>query len=428
MIQKAIQFIEDIVKTNLFRHILTVFVWDNIAKALGIVVTIILIRVLSKEDYALYTFFWASAMFFVGLISNGIDMAYVRFAAEEYSATKRMPHDIYLFSIILCLSIFIVLSPMVLNYREELSLLMFKNSLYDKPLFLGFIAAVGLFLTGMISRYYQVQERYKKAGVFIALEKVMFFLLILLIFFLWELNFLRVVLLRIILLSSLALFFIIMILKDVLSNSELNLNFGRFYAFIRASFWLILYFVTQSFFSYMDIFMISRLTTPEDLANYGVAYKYFSLLLLLYPTLKTVLKVRTSKIDMVESIDKQRQFLKRWLKTSSIFFVPGAVVIVLVADVIMNLLNGPRYAASIMPFKLLVLTAMLYYIFSANIDIFRAKKRYFQLFCFGLGAVIMNFILNLKLIPIYGISGAAFATLLSELIFEGSATIYILYR
>jgi len=420
-------FIGGITKTTLFRHLWTVFIWDNVAKVLGIIVTVILIRGLSKEDYALYTFFWASAMFFVGLIANGIDMAYVRVAAEEYSSTKKMPHDISLFSILLCLAVFLALAPVVFNFSGELSWLMFKNRLYNRPLLLGFVAAIGLFLIGMVSRYYQVQERFKEAGVLIAFERILFFLLIVTIFFLWEIDFLKVVLLRITLLLSLATFFIIKISKDVFLSKELNLDLDRFCSFIRVSFWLILYFVTQSFFSYMDIFMISRLATPEDLANYGVAYKYFSFLLLMYPSIKTVLKVRTSKIDMVEDMERQKVFLKRWLKVSAVIFIPGAIVIIFVSDIIMNLLNGQRYSESILPFKFLVLTAMFYYIFSANIDMFRAQKRYFTLFCFGFGAVVTNFVLNLLLIPIYGISGAAFATLLSEFIFEGSAAFFILY-
>jgi O-antigen/teichoic acid export membrane protein len=178
----------------------------------------------------------------------------------------------------------------------------------------------------------------------------------------------------------------------------------------------------------MDIFMISRLMTQDDLANYGVAHRYFSILLLMYPSIKTVFKVRTSKMDMIENIEKQKQFLRKWLKTSSVVLIPGAIVLVFASDYLMNLLNGPKYTESILPFKFLILTAMVYYIFSAHMDIFRARKKYLLMFCFGLMAVTVNFILNLWLIPIYGISGAAFATLISDFIFEGTATIYILYN
>ena len=150
--------IENILKSNLFKHISTVFLWDNLAKFIGIITTLILIRILPKEDYALYTFFWAAAMFFVGFVSSGIDMAYVRFAAEEYSVKKKMPNDIFVFSIILCFSIFMILSPAVLIFCKQLSLWMFKSSLYSKAIFLGFIAAIGLFFFVMASRYYPVQE------------------------------------------------------------------------------------------------------------------------------------------------------------------------------------------------------------------------------------------------------------------------------
>ena len=94
MTQKIAHSIKSILTSNLLKHISTVFLWDNIAKFFGIIATIILIRMLPKEDYALYTLFCAAATFFLGFVSSGIDMAYVRFAAEEYSITKKMPNHI----------------------------------------------------------------------------------------------------------------------------------------------------------------------------------------------------------------------------------------------------------------------------------------------------------------------------------------------
>jgi O-antigen/teichoic acid export membrane protein len=364
----------------------------------------------------------------MSFVSNGIDMAYVRFAAEEFSAKKKISTDIFVFSIVLCISIFIVLSPLVFYYSRELSALMFRKTLFEKPLLLGFIAAIGLFLIGMISRYYQVQERYKKAGVIISLEKILFFLAVVIVFLFWELSFLRVAILKITLLSLFSAIFIVLLFKNILFTERFNLHISRFYSFLKVSFWLILYFITLALFSQLDIFMISRLLTSNDLADYGVAFKYYGFLMLMFPSIKTVLKVRTAKIDMVESVEKQKAFYTKWMRTTMPFLIFTIVIIILSADYLMNLLNGPKYVKSIFPFKILAVSAMCSYFFSPNADIFRTMKKYFILFCFGFSALIINFFGNLWLIPVYNIKGAAVATLISHLFINGAATVYLLLR
>ena len=383
MSQNIGQYINSILKSNLFRHISIVFLWDNIAKFVGIVTTIILIRMLPKEDYAMYTFFWAAAMFFVGFVSDGIDMAYVRFAAEEYSIKRKMPNDIFVFSLLLCLSVFIVLFPLILTFNRQISSLMFKSTLYVRPIFLGFMAAVGLFFINMISRYYQVQEKYKKAGIIFNLQKVIFLLFLFVIIVLGKLNFLSIAIVQIAVISIFGVIFIAAILKNDLLKQKIILNSHRFVFFLNASFWLILYFVCLALFSQLDVFMISRLMTSDDLADYGVAFKYYGFLMLMFPAVKTVLKVRTSKIDIVQSIEKQKMFFRKWMKTMIIFSIPTIAIVILFSGYIMNLLNGEKYGASIAPFKILALSSMCSYIFSPNTDIFRAMKKYFILFCFG---------------------------------------------
>ena len=414
-------------KSKLLKHISIVFAWDNIAKFIGVVTTIICVRLLSKEDYAFYTLFLSASMFFVGVVSSGIDMAYVRFSAEEYSFKKKMPNDIFVFSLVFCFTIFIFLLPFVLVFNEKLSVLMFRNSSYGQAICLGFVSAMGLFLITMISRYYQVQEKYSLAGIFISLQKLLFFIGILFMFIVQQITFLTIAYLQIVVI----LFFgvgAVFVLRNDLLCEELCLNYTRFKNFFKASFWLIMYFLCLALFGQLDIFMISRLMTVDALAEYGVAVKYYGFLMLMFPSIKTVLKVRTSKIDMVESIEKQREFFKKWIKVSSFFLLPCIIVLFFLSDRVMTLLNGTEYIKSILPFKILSVSAMCSYVFSPSVDIFRAMRKYFLLFCFGVITLFANFFGNLVLIPIYGIIGAAFATFISYFIVNGLATIYVLFR
>ncbi len=423
-----IRQIKEILKTRLSKNILTVFVMDNIANAVGMLTTFILIRMLSKDDYALYTFFWAATVFFTGFMSSGIDMAYVRFAAEEYSVEKKMPRDIFLFSIILFLIVSLVVLTGIIIFKNQLALLLFKSGLYSGPIVLGCIASIGMFLTEIGTRYYQVQEKYGKAGILMNLQKFCFFFFVIILIAAGNVAYQKVAPARTLAITGFGILLIGIIAKNDLLKKELLLRFSRFMIFVRVSFWLILYCVSVALFSQLDVFMISRFMAVEDLAEYGVALRYYGVLMLMFPAIKTVLKVRTSQTDMVGNPERQRIFFKKWMKAvtpPALILLAGAV---LCSDFFMNLLNGPRYVASIFPFKVLAVSAVLSYVFSPNTDIFRAMNKYFLLFCFGMVGLIVNFFGNLVLIPHYGIAGAAMATLAAYLIVNGSATGYVLMK
>jgi len=416
------------IKTDLFKHISTVFLWDNIAKFIGIITTIILIRGLSQEDYALFTMFGASLALFIGFISGGIRTAYVRFAAEEYSRNKKMPNEIFIISTVLCFTIFLILSPIIILFNKSISQLLFNDNIYSIALYLGFMGAIGFFFIGIVSSYYQVQEKYHNSGFILSFQKLLFFLLLLMLIIFGSLNFLKVAIIQIVLFIVFGLFLFVQILKSELLKNKLNLLINHFAIFLKASSWLILYCICISIFSHLDVLMIGRLKTANDLANYGVAYKYYGMLILALPSIMTVLRVRNSKIDMIESIEKQKEFVKKWLRMSSKLAIPIILIILVASSFVMDFLNGPRYTASILPFKILAVSSVFSYIFAPNISIFISMKKYTILFYFGLTALIINFFGNLWLISLIGISGAALATLFSHLIVNGFSTAYVLLK
>jgi O-antigen/teichoic acid export membrane protein len=422
------KMLKSILNSSLFRNISTVFVWDNIVKIIGLVTTVILIRTLPKEDYALYTFFGAALAFFASIVSNGINTSYVRLAAEEYSAELKMSNDLFVFLIFFSLVGFSLLSPLAIFFSKELSQLMFRSALYDKALFWGFIGALALFLTDITSTYYQVQEKFKISGFVIAVQKLLFALFIIGLITFTKLNFINVAFTQIIVSSLCGLVLIILIIKNDLLKNKIVFLRSRFNKFVRVSVWIILYSLTLSLFSQLDIFMISRLKAPDDLANYGVAQKYYLMFLIMLPALKTVLRVRNAKIDMIASIENQKEFVKKWIKVSSVFAIPIVIITLIFSRPIMNLLNGPQYEASILPFNILTISAMFSYIFASNVSILMSMEKSHLLFCFGFAALIINYIGNLWLIPVWGIVGAAISNLFSHLLINGLSTCYVLLK
>jgi O-antigen/teichoic acid export membrane protein len=177
--------------------------------------------------------------------------------------------------------------------------------------------------------------------------------------------------------------------------------------------------------SQIGIFMVSQYMTADAVANYGVSLRYYYLILMLLPAIKTVLPIRLARADMIDDIAKQEMFIKKWMLWSGFAAVPCALTLVFLSAPVMNALNGPGYSSAIVPFRILAISAMLTYIFSANTDLFRAMNKFVLLFCFGFLALVVNFLSNYFLIPLYGTYGAAVSSLISFSIVSGLTTSYV---
>jgi O-antigen/teichoic acid export membrane protein len=229
-----------LVNNELYKHISTAFIWDSFAKLIEAVTAILLIRIFSKNDCALYAFFCAAGALFTGVISGGIHMTYIRISAEEYSRGKTMPKDILAFSFAGCLLIFILLAPAILYYRNELSTLIFRNCMYSTPLLLGFFFSLSPMLTTFVSRFYQVQDQYKTAGLIFAFNKLSFLaFLIILLLFIHSLNFIYVSVIQITLSLAFGSLLFLFSFRDHIGWAKVKLTVLRFKKVFSVSFWLI---------------------------------------------------------------------------------------------------------------------------------------------------------------------------------------------
>ena len=167
-----------------------------------------------------------------------------------------------------------------------------------------------------------------------------------------------------------------------------------------------------SAFQRLDIFMLSHFSTGEELANYGVAYRYYSMALLLLGSIHAVLLPRFSKVDMQEPV-KQRIFIFRWLKATGWLIIPVVIVDVLGKPVFVWV-NGIQYEKAFYMFVIFSIGVWFSLMFSPLVNVLISRKAFRFLFALAVGAFILNFIGNYLLIPLWGGIGAALVTVLSH--------------
>lgn len=170
---------------------------------------------------------------------------------------------------------------------------------------------------------------------------------------------------------------------------------------------LFAYFFAQAVLAQMDVFFLKGLATPEDLATYGAAFRYYLLLSL---ALASVHAVLFPILQQVRDAAEERAILARHFR-SLVLFAPLVLGGAWAAQWLIPLLDGGRYPGAVAIFRVLSLSAILSFAFSPFVHVLMRREDFRFLVWLTLGGMALHAGLNLLLVPRMGAMGAAWATL-----------------
>lgn len=397
-----------------------VFIFDVIAKVFLAIISIILIRFFSTQEYADYTKFSTLSNFIVGIFGTGIALSFVRFSAEKISREKNADiSGLYALSSITFIIIF-TFSFIFVNFLKDL---------YDTSLIVVVIALIygfAMSLNRLNQFYYQAKEMYIKAGIVSNLRNFILFILIISCL-IYARNIYLSLVMGMFLVSAILSFLIgsFNIYINLPSNIIKN-NLQDFKSMLSDSGWLILYTALLNLFNQMDVLMLSNLAEERDVALYGVAFRYYSILLTLLPSIQSVLRVRTAKKEFIDNSSVRYSFTYNWIKRSYKIVIIGCISLILGSKFYMNILNGVEYADSIPIYNVLVIGVALSYLFAPNVSIMMSGKRYRTMCVLAFISFVLNVSGNYILIPIISGIGAAISTIISQGFLNITCTIIVI--
>lgn len=396
-----------------------VTVFNMLARALQLIVTVVLVRVLSVEDYASYTVFFTTSSTILGVGGQSVALAYVRYNTEKMSKDPSYRDSL------------IVVAHLVNTFGLILLLL----GSYPLAEVMGVTLPVILasivygFLLGAVQlniAFFQSRELYAKSGV---VENVK------------QLTLLGCIAVAISLASGtlgsilasycvsglacivITLVMIFQLVKRGDAAVIIDLRAGS--EFLAVSVWLILYSVATQLYNQANISMLAFYGTTRAVAEFGVAAKYFNMVMLFLPPIKTVLRVRMSKAEMVESTKKQREFAIGWFKKTSVPFVVLVALCCIAAQLIFPILNGDGYNSAILMFQVLCINALSAYIFAPASALIMSLNRYGLQFAIAVLSLAINLLGNYLLIPLYGGLGTSIATTVSQIALNTMMTVVV---
>ena len=401
-------------ENKLAYNISKVYIGDLISKAMAGVVTIIIIRLLSISDYAQFIAFSTVLYLFPALIGGGVNMAMIRFSAEHLSHTGKRNIDLYLISMIMQILLYLMLGIIILILSDKISGLLFGGRQYDTAMIYGLIGGFGYLTLRCGVSIYQAEEKFNQYIYFnLAVQGTKIFILTFFIAFI-SLDFNTASLAFIIANIFISAIIITSVFKSshlASTLSSIKDNAIMICGFLQASGWLVAYFLVLTAFQRLDIFMLSNFSTEAELANYGVSYQYYSLLLMALGAIQSVLIPKFSKVEMADH-RVQIDFVFKWLKFTWWVVIP-IILVDLLGKPIFIWINGVRYERAFYIFVVFSLGVWSSLMLSPLVNVLIARKDFKVMFLIALGAFCLNFTGNYIFVPRWGGLAAAIVTISS---------------
>lgn len=159
-----------------------------------------------------------------------------------------------------------------------------------------------------------------------------------------------------------------------------------------------------------DSILIKAFINDAALGMYGAAYRFLESLSLLPTALSHNLFPVSSKEGKVT-----KTHVKHITSVMTAIGIIMGLVVWLGADLLITFLVGAEYAAAIPVLKIFAFVLVLFFINAPLSTVIQSSSLVKKFLPWGVANTAVNILLNVWLIPIYGIMGAAVAMLISEI-------------
>lgn len=182
--------------------------------------------------------------------------------------------------------------------------------------------------------------------------------------------------------------------------------------------------VSLILFAYIDTVMIFLMRTEAEVGWYSASYRIYESIAAVPSLLAVVLAPRLARLFITDKVS-HLDLASRACKYMFILSFPVNTIGVVISKDIVHTLFGMEYKNSVMPLQILLFGTIFVFqswILGAIIGSIKKEKVGMYISFTGL---IFNIVLNLILIPNYGINGASVATVLGEGIFTVLSLSYL---
>lgn len=368
---------------------------------IGLFVVTQLCRYLSVDAFGSYTLAFSVVGFFCPLVEMGMNTIAVRDISQGRESAASLLTGILLIKLALtAISVVIImLVCLVMNYPPEVRLMIILASLTLVSTVLG---TFEIFLIVLQKMYVLVLSQVLSNLV----------LLLTVLYMIRNAYPLQTIILAQVVCAAMTYLLIIFVIRREIAFKKPN--FSLMLPFGRSSLQQGISGVIVSYFNSIDMVIISKLVGTGAVAYYGAAYRIIGLMIFIphaaMMSLYPVLLYFKSKNDQDFVLIFKFSFYMLMLVA-----IPLATWITIYADPLIRFIYTGKYTNAVAALKILVWSGVFTFAsFLAGYALVIVHRQKFGIFV-SIVALVLNVALNLLLIPVYGIEGAALVTVATEL-------------
>lgn len=382
------------------RSIIFVYATDILSKIFAVIVAVMTIRVLTKSHYGIYTIILSISTFVAAVVGDGLNMSLVRILARKRLKNSREVDCLIKSNFILQMLQTLFMLGLIIIFAKKLSYFFFGDRVFYKWIIVGASASLGIILIKFSMTLSRAFENFKRYGMLNNFKVFVVLVAYLLLFQFKMLNLQSIAAILIIVPLSYGVY--ILNKEGAFRNLLESFNLHKITSYFKSEIYLIAFYYILALFSQINVFVVARYKSVEELAIFGVAQKYYFFLILLLSSISTVLVPKVAK--MAEDKNRLKAFLRKWLRISSGSIIPF-LIILLFSPAVLNYLNNYKYPQANLLFQILCISAWFSLGFSPLTGILVSLKKYRFL---ALSAAVLqsiNLMCSIWAINMYGILG-----------------------
>lgn len=398
-------FLENIgLRQTIAKNIFWPAIAEGITRFLKLFLIIYVARILGATEYGKFTF----ALAFVGLFVIFADCGLSQIVTREFSREKEKETD---FFSVLSLKILLNLGTLILILGSSFFIT-------PNPVIREVIWILGIYIiinssAGIISAFFQARQRMEYQAFASILQAVAvtiagFFVL----FYLPSVQNLSYAYLFA---SLVALVGILIFFHFKIFPLKIFWQKSIWRKFLTVSWPLALAGALGGIYSQTDSVMMGYFGQITETGWYNAAYKIIGVAVIpaslisqsFFPALSIAFK---------ESKEKLQKIWDYFVESTIFLAVPTAVGGIVLAPRIIGWIYDPTFAPSVLVFQILILMTGITIFYAAFLQILIVSDQQKKIFWAVLFGAIANVILNLILIPKFSLYGAAFATLITQIL------------
>ena len=168
-----------------------------------------------------------------------------------------------------------------------------------------------------------------------------------------------------------------------------------------------------------DVIMLGWWRTAEEIGYYSADQRIVGILYTLPSIVASSIFPHLSKLIKQNEKEKIKALNEKSIASTFFIAIPLVIGGVILAQPLIKFVFGQEYIPAAGAFKILILTTLLTFSGTITSNLIMAHNQQKRIFYFVILGALGNVVLNALFIPLYGINGAAVATVTSQSIYYG---------